>query len=80
MEILTIKGKSSIYLKCQRRQITTLTYRKYGETAMIERESKNTHQMGFEGEILTSSIFLQDNKGLLFFSKGVNKLYQKKKT
>lgn len=49
---------------------------------MIERESKNTHQMGLEGEILTSSIFffLQDNKGLLFFSKGVNKMYQKKKT
>lgn len=46
---------------------------------MIERESKNTHQMGLEGEILTSSIFLQDNKGLLFFSKGVNKMYQKKK-
>lgn len=34
--------------------------------------------MGLEGEILTSFIFLQDNKGLLFFSKGVNKMYPKK--
>lgn len=48
---------------------------------MIERESKNTHQMGLEGEILTSSIFFfcRIIKVYYFSLKGLTKCIKKRR-